>query len=77
MKQFNFHQSTEIVFGKGRVSEAGEIVSTYGRRCLMVSTPDALLVPPYERVKMILTNAGLCIASAGVTLPHGMGMAVG
>ena len=23
------------------------------------------------------TLAGLCIASAGVTLPHGMGMAVG
>ena len=27
MKQFNFHQPTEIVFGSGRVAEAGEIVN--------------------------------------------------
>ncbi len=45
MKNFNYHQSTEIVFGSGRVAEAGEIVLKYGKRCLMVTTPDEVLKP--------------------------------
>ena len=70
MKQFNYHQPTEIVFGSGRVAEAGEIVSTYGKRCLMVTTSDAPLLPLYERVKKILTDAGLEVAHFDGVIPN-------
>jgi len=62
MKNFNYHQSSEIVFGSGRVAEAGEIVLKYGKRFLMVTTPDEPLKPLYERVKKILTGAGIEVA---------------
>jgi len=70
MKPFNFHQPTEIVFGSGRVAETGEIVSKYGNRCLMVTTPDAPLIPLYERVKKILTGAGLEVAHFDGVIPN-------
>jgi len=70
MKNFNYHQSTEIVFGTGRVAEAGEIVSKYGKRCLMVTTPDAPLLPLYERVKKILLDAGVAVAHFNGVIPN-------
>ena len=59
MRNFNYHQSSEIVFGTGRVAEAGEIVLKYGKRCLMVTTSDEPLQPLYARVKKILEDAGV------------------
>ncbi len=70
MKQFNFHQSTEIVFVSGRVAEAGEIILKYGKRCLMVTTPDIHLLPLYERVKKILTNVGIEVAHFNGVTPN-------
>jgi alcohol dehydrogenase class IV len=70
MKNFNYHQTTEIVFGTGRVSEAGQIVSKYGKRCLMVTTPDLPLVPLYERVKKILMDAGVAVAHFDGVIPN-------
>ena len=70
MKQFNLHQPTEIIFGSGRVAEAGEIVLKYGKRCLMVTTPDVPLLPLYDRVKKILTDAGLEVAHFDGVIPN-------
>jgi alcohol dehydrogenase class IV len=70
MKQFNFHQPTEIVFGSGRVAEAGEIVLKYGKRCLMVTTPDAPLKPLYDRVRNLLTSAGVEVAHFDGVIPN-------
>ena len=70
MKQFNYHQSTEIVFGSGRIAEAGEHILKYGKRCLMVTTPDAPLQALYERVKNILTNAGVEVAHFDGVIPN-------
>jgi alcohol dehydrogenase class IV len=70
MKQFNFNQPTEIIFGSGRVAEAGEIVLKYGKRCLMVTTPDVPLLPLYERVKKILTDAGIEVAHFDGVIPN-------
>jgi len=60
MKSFNFFQDTKLIFGVGKVEEAGKIISEYGKTCLLVSTPvrkerQAL----YERVIGILEKAGL------------------
>jgi alcohol dehydrogenase class IV len=70
MKNFNYHQSSEIVFGTGRVAEAGEIVLKYGKRCLMVTTPDAPLLPLYDRVRKILTDAGVEVAHFDGVIPN-------
>ena len=39
MKAFDYYQPTEIKFGWGRVEEIGEVVSRFGKRCLMVTVP--------------------------------------
>ena len=70
MKHFNYHQSTEIVFGTGRIAEAGQIVKKYGTRCLMVTTPDKPLQPTYEKVKNILAEAGVEVAHFDRVIPN-------
>jgi alcohol dehydrogenase class IV len=70
MKHFNFHQTSEIIFGAGRIAEAGEIVLKYGKRCLMVTTPDAPLQPLYERVKKILADIGVIVAHFDAVIPN-------
>ncbi len=60
MKNFDFFQDTRLVFGAGRVEEAGDIVKEFGKNCLVVTTPaDHALGPLYDRVIGILKNAGL------------------
>ena len=70
MKHFNYHQSSEIVFGSGRIAEAGQIVQKYGNRCLMVTTPDKPLQPLYDRVKNILADAGIEVAHFEGVIPN-------
>ncbi len=40
MKPFTYFQPTELRFGRGMIKEVGNIVSTYGKRCLMVTVPE-------------------------------------
>jgi alcohol dehydrogenase class IV len=70
MKHFNYHQSTEIVFGTGRLAELGQIILKYGKKCLMVTTPDKVLQPLYERVKHILADAGVELAHFDGVIPN-------
>lgn len=70
MKHFNYHQSTEIVFGTGRIAEVGQIIRKYGKRCLLVTTPDKALQPLYNRVKNLLTDAGIEIAHFDGVIPN-------
>jgi len=37
LKAFEFQHAGEIIFGNGRISEVGSVVSRFGRRCLIVS----------------------------------------
>ena len=39
MNKFKYFQPTEILFGAGRVNDAGEAASRFGRRCLIVTEP--------------------------------------
>ena len=60
MKQFNYFQPTEIVFGEGRLSELGDIAKRFGKRCLLVTTPVFPAVEKqYAKVKSILRDAGI------------------
>ena len=57
MKSFNYLQPTEIRFGCGRVSEVGQVVARYGKRCVIVSDNNQVLTPLIERVKQSLEQA--------------------
>ena len=70
MKKFNYHQPTKIVFGSGRISEAGEIIKEFGKRCLLVTTP---AVPgtevQFEKIKEIIRSAGVELAHFDQVIP--------
>ena len=71
MKNFNYHQPTRIVFGKGRIEETGEIVKEFGSRCLLVTTPavDATEAQ-FERVKKITLASGVELAHFDQVIPN-------
>jgi len=58
---FTHRQPTKVHFGAGRLIECGRIARRYGGRCLLVSTSanEAAMAPLYERVKSILSAAGV------------------
>ncbi len=71
MRDFNYYQPTEIRFGPGRVEEIGEIVSNFGRRCLVVSRPqkaeNELL---FEKVKDSLARHKVAVAHFDKVIPN-------
>lgn len=64
MKPFNYHQSTQIIFGKGRIAELAEITLRYGNRVLLVTTPASIPVlrKQYDKIIAILENAKIEVA---------------
>jgi len=63
MKSFTFFQDTKLIFGAGRVEEAGEIARSFGNNCLLVTTPvTEVLQPLYDRIKRILKRSGINVA---------------
>jgi alcohol dehydrogenase class IV len=61
MKSFNYHQSTKILFGKGKISELPDIVLKYSKKVLLVTTPASIpaLEEQYIKVKRILGERGI------------------
>jgi alcohol dehydrogenase class IV len=72
MKNFNYHQSTKVLFGNGRINELAEVVLMYGKRALLVTTPGSVpsLLNQYERVKMILRDKGVEVAHYDGVIPN-------
>lgn len=71
MKDFNYYQPTEIRFGQGRLNEIGEIVAQYGKRCLLVTVPSfPALEPVFEKVKVLLKQAGVNVAHFEGVIPN-------
>jgi len=72
MKAFNFYQTTEILFGKGRISELPEVAKRYGTKALLVTTPAAIpvLEDQYNRIKKILTDAGVEVTHYDGVVPN-------
>lgn len=72
MRRFNYHQSTEIVFGAGRIEELAGIVKRYGGRALLVTTPATIpaLKEQYDRVINILHAGGVEVAHYDGVIPN-------
>jgi len=68
---FNYYQPTEIRFGKGRVSQIGEVVAGYGKRCLLVTVPVfAALEPAFDKIKDSLSQAGVEVEHFDGVVPN-------
>jgi alcohol dehydrogenase class IV len=72
MNNFNYHQSTKILFGKGRINEIAEIVLLYGNNVLLVTTRASIptLKQQYTKVKKILTDKGIKVAHFDGVIPN-------
>ena len=72
MKNFNFHQTTKILFGNGRIKELAEVVLLYGNKVLLVTTPAAIpaLQQQYGLVKKILTDKGIDVTHYDGVIPN-------
>ncbi len=71
MKSFIYFQPTEIRFGCGRLEEAGEVCTRFGKRCLIVSTPvDVVVGPMIDRLKHSLSKAGVEYAHFDGVVPN-------
>ena len=71
MNDFKYFQPTEILFGAGRLGELGEIAFRYGKKCLLVTTPEIpVLKPMYDNVKQVLSDAGLDVAHFDQVQPN-------
>lgn len=71
MKPFQYHQPTEIRFGRGRVADIGTAVARLGSRCLVVTVPET---PEFGglfgRVKGLLTEAKIPLAHFDGVVPN-------
>ncbi|MGQ1785333.1 iron-containing alcohol dehydrogenase [Saccharicrinis sp. GN24d3] len=72
MKNFNYHQSTEIRFGIGRINELAETVKKYGNKVLLVTTAttNPAFEEQYTRVKKILRDGGVEVAHYDGVIPN-------
>ncbi|MBW1613307.1 MAG: iron-containing alcohol dehydrogenase [Deltaproteobacteria bacterium] len=69
---FNYHQTTEIIFGRKRIKEAGEIAARYGKKVLLVTTPPAneVLKSLFDRTMKILMDENLEVEHFSGVLPN-------
>jgi len=71
MKSFTYFQPTDIRFGRGMINEVGKIVSSYGKRCLLVTVPaENIFGPLYNRIKTCLKEAGVEYAHFDGVIPN-------
>ena len=72
MEGFSFYQPTKLYFGCGRLAMLGELAASYGKSCLLVTTPNAeeVLRPLYDRVKAILKEAGVRVVHFDEVVPN-------
>ena len=60
MRNINYYNPTDIRFGWGVLNSVGEIVASYGKRCLMVTIKSfPALEPVFEKVKKLCSEAGV------------------
>ncbi|GAI57322.1 unnamed protein product, partial [marine sediment metagenome] len=71
MKPFNYFQPTEIHFGTGHLSEVGEVVARYGKRCLLVTVPtEGVLAPLFDKVKRYLKESSVNVEHFDGVVPN-------
>ena len=60
MRNINYYSPSRILFGWGRISEVGDIVANFGKRCLMVTVKTfPALEPVFEKIKKLCSEAGV------------------
>ncbi|MCJ7586217.1 MAG: iron-containing alcohol dehydrogenase [Anaerolineales bacterium] len=64
MEAFNYYQPTEIRFGRGRIQEIGEMVSRFGKRCLLVTVLNTGFI------SLLLDSIQKRLEEAGVEAAH-------
>ncbi|MBM3309982.1 MAG: iron-containing alcohol dehydrogenase [Candidatus Aminicenantes bacterium] len=71
MNSFKYFQPTEIRFGPGRLTEVGESVARFGRRCLVVTVQEfPEFAPLLRRVKESLSARGVAFAHFDGVVPN-------
>jgi alcohol dehydrogenase len=59
VKIFNYYNPTDIRFGWGWAKETGEIISQYGKKCLMVTGSGNSLEPIRDKIANLCQNKGI------------------
>lgn len=67
---FQYYQPTQIYFGENRLNDLGMIAERYGKRCLMVTTPDEPLQPLYARIITLLQAQGISVTHFDEVQPN-------
>ncbi|TCL57304.1 alcohol dehydrogenase class IV [Kineothrix alysoides] len=68
---FQYYQPSKIIFGQGELEKLPEVVSGYGSRCLLVTTPHAEpLDKLFNRVKELLSSADIEVIHFDKVLPN-------
>lgn len=71
MKPFQYHQPTEIRFGRGRLIQVGPAVARLGRRCLLVTVPQGPgLDGLFDRIKELLAAAKIPVVHFDGVIPN-------
>ncbi len=71
MKEINYHQPTEIRFGKGRIKEIGKVVNQFGERCLLVTMRETGIIQKiFQEVKGILKDEGIKVFHYDGVVPN-------
>jgi len=56
MKNFDYYNPTDIRFGWGKIEEIGEIISQYGKKCLMVTGSGKSLEPIRKKITKLCND---------------------
>lgn len=69
---FTFYNPVRITFGSGKLNELGGICARYGKKALLVTTPNTedVLRPLYDRVKAILAESGVTVFHFDEVVPN-------
>ena len=71
MNSFVYFQPTDIRFGRGTINNVGKIVSSHGKRCLLVSRPAGnFLGPLFDQIKASLKEVGVECAHFDGVIPN-------
>jgi len=71
LRNINYYNPAYLRFGWGRVSEIGEIIAEYGKRCLMVTVkPFPALEPVFEKIIKLCSDAGVKVFHFDGVVPN-------
>lgn len=71
MKKFDYFAPTEILFGVGRVKEVGKVTAAFGKKAILVTTPEFPAVAElYKAVKDSLKEAGVDVVHFDGVIPN-------